>query len=110
MRRLPGIALLLLLSAPAGGQTAGPKATLALVGGQIVDGFEGRPIPDGVVLIAGERILAVGPRSELAVPAGTPTIDTRGMTVLPGLADMHVHLMIVGHGAHSAIRHQDVLL
>jgi imidazolonepropionase-like amidohydrolase len=75
-----------------------PRPTLALVGGRIIDGYEGNPIDDGVVLIAGERILAVGPRSRVAVPEGTPSIDTRGMSVLPGLADMHVHLMIVGHG------------
>ena len=77
------------------------KPTLALVGGRIIDGYEGRPIEDGIVLIAGERILGVGPRSAVAVPAGTPTIDTRGMSVLPGLADMHVHLMIVGHGDYE---------
>ncbi|HEX7252935.1 MAG TPA: amidohydrolase family protein, partial [Thermoanaerobaculia bacterium] len=77
------------------------KPTLALVGGRLIDGYEGRPIEDGVVLIAGERILAVGPRSAVTVPAGTPTIDTRGMSVLPGLADMHVHLMIVGHGDYE---------
>lgn len=78
-----------------------PKPTLALVGGRVIDGYEGRPIEDGVVLIAGERILAVGPRSEVPVPAGVPSIDTRGMSVLPGLADMHVHLMIVGHGDYE---------
>ena len=77
------------------------RATLALVGGQVIDGYEGRPISDGVVLIAGERILAVGPHSEVAVPPGTPVIDTRGMSVLPGLADMHVHLMILGHGDYE---------
>src|SRR5215472_17561495 len=74
------------------------RPTLALVGGRIVDGYEGTPIDDGVVLIAGERIVALGRRGQVAVPAGTPTIDTRGMSILPGLADMHVHLMIVGHG------------
>jgi imidazolonepropionase-like amidohydrolase len=78
-----------------------PKPTLALVGGRIIDGYEGRPIEDGVVLIAGERIVAVGTRSAVTVPAGTQTIDTRGMSVLPGLADMHVHLMIVGHGDYE---------
>ncbi len=77
------------------------KPTLALMGGRIIDGYEGTPIEDGVVLIAGERIVAVGPRSRVVVPAGTPTIDTRGMSVLPGLADMHVHLMIVGHGDYE---------
>jgi len=87
------------------GETArspAPKTvTLALVGGRILDGYEGRPIEDGVILIAGERIVAVGARSEIAVPAGTPVIDTRGMSVLPGLADMHVHLMILGHGDYE---------
>jgi imidazolonepropionase-like amidohydrolase len=77
------------------------KPTLALVGGRVIDGYEGRPVEDGVVLIAGERIVAVGTRAEVPVPPGTPTIDTRGMSVLPGLADMHVHLMIVGHGDYE---------
>ncbi len=80
---------------------AASRPTLALVGGRVIDGYEGRPIDDGVILIAGERLLAVGARSELPVPAGTPTIDTRGMSVLPGLADMHVHLMILGHGDYE---------
>lgn len=77
------------------------KPTLALVGGQVIDGYEGPPIRDGVVLIAGERIVAVGPRSEVAVPPGTPVIDTEGMSVLPGLMDMHVHLMILGHADYE---------
>ena len=77
------------------------RPTLALVGGRIVDGYEGAPIEDGVVLIAGERIAAVGTRGEVPVPPGVQTIDTRGMTILPGLADMHVHLMILGHGDYE---------
>jgi len=86
-------------------QAPAARPTLAIVGGRIVDGYEGTPIEDGVILIEGERITAVGPRSQIAVPPGTPTIDTRGMTVLPGMADMHVHLMIVGHGDYE---HWDV--
>jgi imidazolonepropionase-like amidohydrolase len=82
-------------------RAAEPKATLALVGGQVIDGYEGPPIRDGVVLIAGDRIVAVGPRTEVAVPAGTPVIDTEGMSVLPGLMDMHVHLMILGHADYE---------
>jgi imidazolonepropionase-like amidohydrolase len=103
MRRSPGLcaALLLLLAGGISAAAEPARATLALVGGRIIDGYEGRPIEDGVVLIAGDRILAVGRRGELAVPAGTPVIDTRGMSVLPGLADMHVHLMIVGHGDYE---------
>jgi imidazolonepropionase-like amidohydrolase len=98
-----GFAVLLALSLAASAGAAEPAAppTLALVGGRIIDGYEGRPIEDGIVLIAGNRIVAVGTRSQIAVPPGIPTIDTRGMSVLPGLADMHVHLMILGHGDYE---------
>jgi imidazolonepropionase-like amidohydrolase len=97
-------AFLISLLLPATAVSAAPapaRPTLALVGGQVIDGYEGPPIHDGVVLVAGERIVAVGPRSEVPVPAGTPTIDTSGMSVLPGLMDMHVHLMIVGHADYE---------
>jgi imidazolonepropionase-like amidohydrolase len=97
----PAVLLALSLAALAGAAEPVPAPTLALVGGRIIDGYEGRPIEDGVVLIAGNRIAALGTRSQIAVPAGIPTIDTRGMSVLPGLADMHVHLMILGHGDYE---------
>jgi len=89
------------LAAALGAAEPAGKPTLALVGGKIIDGYEGPTIDDGVVLISGERIVAVGPACRVTVPPGTPTIDTRGMSVLPGLADMHVHLMIVGHGDYE---------
>jgi len=104
MRRYVPVFLLFLACAaralPAAEPTAA-KVTLALVGGRIVDGYEGRPIEDGVILIAGERIAALGPRAEIRLPDGVTTIDTRGMTLVPGLADMHVHLMILGHGDYE---------
>ena len=101
MRRLALLFAALLLALPARAAEPAGKPTLALVGGQVIDGYEGPPIHDGVVLIAGDRIVAVGPRGEVTVPPGTPTIDTRGMSVLPGLADMHVHLMILGHADYE---------
>lgn len=106
MRRLvtaaaAAIVLLLSPARPADAQPDSARVTLALVGGRIVDGYEGRPIDDGIILVAGERIAAVGRRGEIAVPPGVTQIDTRGMTVLPGLADMHVHLMILGHGDYQ---------
>ena len=67
----------------------------------MIDGYEGPPIHDGVVLIAGDRIVAVGPRSAVTVPPGTTVIDTEGMSVLPGLMDMHVHLMLIGHADYE---------
>src|SRR4051812_47914532 len=69
----------------------------ALVGGTLVDGFAGPPIANSVILIDGDKISAVGQVGSLAVPPGATVISTEGMTVLPGLWDMHVHTMIVGH-------------
>ncbi|MGB5590326.1 MAG: amidohydrolase family protein, partial [Gammaproteobacteria bacterium] len=71
--------------------------TRALVGGTLIDGFGGQPIHDSVILIEDERIVAVGQTDTLPVPEGAEVISTEGMSVLPGLWDMHVHLMINGH-------------
>jgi imidazolonepropionase-like amidohydrolase len=97
------VAVLLLALLPVRSLTAqdAPRPTLALVGGQVIDGYEGPPIQDGVVLIAGDHIVAVGPRSAVTVPPGTTVIDTEGMSVLPGLMDMHVHLMLIGHADYE---------
>ncbi|MFQ5569495.1 MAG: amidohydrolase family protein [Rhodothermales bacterium] len=84
----------LFLCLPGYAQDGGVKA---LVGGTLIDGFGGPPLHDSVILIEGERITAVGQVGSLAVPEGAEQISTEGMSVLPGLWDMHVHLMINGH-------------
>jgi len=89
-------ACLILLSAPALA-FASPVRRLALVGGTLIDGYGGRPIRDSVVIIEGERIKAIGTVGTIEIPRGTEVISTEGMTVLPGLWDAHVHLMINGH-------------
>ena len=93
--RWVGAVLGLVLAAPAG------AATLALVGGTLVDGTLREPIRDSVILVDGERIVAVGTVDTLPVPAGVEVVSTEGMTVLPGLCDMHVHLMINGHADYD---------
>ena len=101
---LLALACLSLAAAPQAPPSApGSRVTalVALVGGRLIDGYGGRPLEDSVVLIEGERIKAVGRVGELAVPAGAEVISTEGMSVLPGLWDMHVHLMIVGHGDYA---------
>jgi imidazolonepropionase-like amidohydrolase len=77
------------------------RANLAVVGGRVIDGYGGPVIENGVVLVAGERIVAVGREGEVAVPQGATVIDANGMTVMPGLIDMHVHLHILGHGDYK---------
>ncbi|HEX7081347.1 MAG TPA: amidohydrolase family protein [Gammaproteobacteria bacterium] len=79
-----------------GAQTGRPRA-IALVGGTLIDGSGGTPLHDSVVLIRGERIERVGTLDTLSVPQDYERISTEGMTVLPGLFDLHVHLLYNGH-------------
>lgn len=73
----------------------------ALVGGRLIDGLLGAPIANSVILVDGDLIEAVGTIDTLEIPAGYEVISTEGMSVLPGLWDMHVHLMINGHSDYD---------
>lgn len=73
----------------------------ALVGGRLIDGFGGRPIPNSVIIIEGEKIKAIGQVGNIDIPKNAEIISTEGMSVMPGLWDMHVHLMINGHANYS---------
>ncbi len=70
---------------------------MALVGGMLIDGTGAPPVRDSVVLIRGDRIERVGTMASLPVPSEYERISTEGMTVLPGLWDLHVHLIYSGH-------------
>jgi imidazolonepropionase-like amidohydrolase len=74
-----------------------PNGPLALVGGTLIDGTGGAPIRDSVVLVRGQRIEKIGTTASLPVPDGYEAVSTEGLTVLPGLWDLHVHLMYAGH-------------
>ncbi len=73
----------------------------ALVGGQLIDGWGGAPVPHSVILIEDERIQVVGTVDTVVVPEGAEIIDTRGMSILPGLWDAHVHLALLGHADYN---------
>ncbi|MBT8084592.1 MAG: amidohydrolase family protein [Woeseia sp.] len=73
----------------------------ALVGGRLIDGLLAPPIANSVILVDGERIEAVGTVDTLPVPDGYEVISTEGMSVMPGLWDMHVHLMLNGHSDYE---------
>ena len=91
-------ALVLCFAMTPRGQT---RTVKALVGRTLVDGNGSKPIQNSVVIIDGDRIRAVGQVGSLAAPAGAEVISTEGMTVLPGLWDMHVHMQIVGHADYD---------
>lgn len=98
------LATLILATTSPAAQTPRPTSAsriTALVGGTLIDGFGGRPVRNSVILIEGERISAVGVQGTLAIPANAEVISTEGMSVLPGLWDMHVHLMLNGHSDYA---------
>jgi len=64
----------------------------------LLDGYEVPPLHHAAVLIEGNRIVEVGPASAIKIPPGTKIIDTSGSTIMPGLIELHGHLVILGHG------------
>jgi len=55
----------------------------------------GEPLHSGwVVLTEGTRIAAVGPAGSVPAPADATVIDLPGATLLPGLMDIHSHLLL----------------
>ncbi len=90
MKALFTTALALVLALPAAA-SAEPTRVL-LRPAQVFDGTDPAPHPGWQVLVEGEKIAAVGPN--LAVPAGTQTIDLPGQTLIPGLIEGHGHLFL----------------
>lgn len=68
------------------------SATL-IQGARVFDGT-GAPASVGDVLVEGNRIVAVGPK--IRAPRGARAVDARGLTLLPGLHDLHTHLYSSG--------------
>jgi len=92
---------LLALGTPTSPGRTSPGKLTALVGGTLIDGFGGKPLRNSVIVVEGERIRAIGQVGALTIPQNAEVISTEGMSVLPGLWDMHVHLMINGHSDYA---------
>jgi imidazolonepropionase-like amidohydrolase len=82
-------------------QNAGPQKHLALVGGMLLDGYEVPPLHHAAILVEDNTIVAVGPVSEVKIPADATVIDTSGRVMMPGLIEEHAHLSILGHGEYN---------
>src|ERR1700722_12454890 len=66
-------------------------ATLAIVGGTLIDGTGAAPVQDATVVIHDGLIVAAGPRSSVKIPRRANIVDAHGKTILPCLWDMHAH-------------------
>ncbi len=85
----PAMTVAALLSAAL---VAAPAAaeTVAVTAAHLLDVTTGRTIDSPVIVVTDGHVVAAG--AGVAVPAGARRIDLPGMTLLPGLIDVHVHL------------------
>ena len=70
--------------------------TLVLTHASVIDGTDLGVQPDQTVVIAGDRIAAVGVAGKVQIPAGAQVVDATGAFLIPGLWDAHVHTRYVG--------------
>ena len=75
------------------------QARLAITHVTVIDATGAPPQPDMTVLIVDQRIAALGPSGSTPVPRGAQILDATGKFLIPGLADMHVHLTGAGEPA-----------
>jgi len=72
-----------------------PEGRMALVGAKIVTMKDAdntqEVIENGVVLVNGNRIEAVGSKDSVTIPKGTKVVDVTGKTIIPGIIDVHAH-------------------
>jgi enamidase len=73
---------------------AGPpqRGRLALVGATVLMGDDLEPVRDATVVVADGVITKAGPSGTVDIPPDARVIDVAGLTVMPGLIDLHVHL------------------
>ncbi len=83
-----GLAVVL-LSAPPG---ARPDSLMAFVDVTVIPMDRKRKLPHQTVVVRGDRISAIGPAGQVAIPGGSDRIDGRGKFLIPGLAEMHAHI------------------
>ena len=88
MRTIAAFALLAGLQSCA---AQGQATAIAFVNVTVLPMDGDRVLTDHTVLVQGDRIVAVGPSSRIAIPEGATRIDARGRFLMPGLADLHVH-------------------
>ncbi|TDE14341.1 amidohydrolase family protein [Jiangella asiatica] len=79
-----------------GSAAAAERATVdagltVLTGATLIDGTGAPPVPSATVVLAGERILAVGRNRDVPAIAGVRVVDLAGKYVVPGLWDVHTH-------------------
>ncbi len=78
-----------------------PPTTIAITGGKLLTVTHGTT-ENGVVVMSGGKILAVGAANSTPIPKGAQLFDAKGMTVYPGLFDTETHLGLTEVGSDQS--------
>jgi imidazolonepropionase-like amidohydrolase len=73
---------------------AGAAQPVVLRPARVFDGINPKAHDGWAVVVRGDRIEAAGPSGEIQTPEGARTIDLPGQTLLPGLIDLHTHVLL----------------
>ena len=101
LRYLAPLAILAVIAVASLGGDENSSPIRAYVGAHIIP-VTAPEIPDGVLLIEGENIAAVGKRGEVTIPKRAKVIDLKGKFVFPGLVCTHSHVGKVQGGDGSS--------
>ncbi|MBW8305036.1 MAG: amidohydrolase family protein [Brevundimonas sp.] len=72
-------------------ETDRPQGRMALVGARLITMNGAEVIENGIIVVDGNRIESIGSTASMTIPAGIPTLDMTGKTIMPGLVDTHWH-------------------
>lgn len=73
------------------GTACGDARSCLVLLGTVIDGTGAAALPNAALVIQGERVIAVGPRNGMSIPAQVQVIELGGATILPGFINAHVH-------------------
>ncbi len=86
---------------------AKPPQQVAIRAARLIDGKSDAVMSNGVVLVEGEKITDVG--SGIAIPSDAKLIDLGDATLLPGLIDVHTHLLLEMDGTNLSAQDTEML-
>lgn len=68
-----------------------PTDSYVILSATLIDGTRNLPIHNSAIIIAKDRIIAVGRKEQIDIPLGAQVIDAKGKWIVPGLIDAHIH-------------------
>ena len=77
------------------------NSCIAFIGATLIDGTGKPPLKDSAIIIDGNRIKQVGPRSQVNIPEKATIIELTGKTITPGFIDSHFHYFISSVGVKT---------